>query len=617
MSTGCDAAAPASRADAAQLSPPPPSPPPPLTGYLPSACYGPDALACYEAGTLSGSTWADASANHNDLTLSGTFGATAVFNAPSGVLFGGNVCATRAAYSPTLGPAYSVLLWVWPLASTSGQMLFEVVRSPSAFYGQANLAFGSFWDWDGTYGFQGSITGGTNPKPGGWRHIAFVRNGTSAKFYYNGAANGTLTASHVVTHFGTYLTLGCDLRDSASSYTGQGYLNGTLGQVVVLNTALSDAAVAAVYSATRPQYSVAAPPSPPSPPPRPPPYPPSPPPPVSGSALGGCFANSGQLVTIQTPGWTRLCVDTASSSMQLMTVAACDTTRSTQQWTFLSAGTYGYTVKQTGTGGCFNVYNGASVTPGARVGTWYCSEGGSNMGFLYQSPSTNGNGGPPRPMPGQGQYVMGVGYSSAVCVSINATSMAVQLDTCSNAVRWYFTGCDAVPAAPPPPSPPPPPPTPPFFNLGGACAPYSLPLVNGSRSSYCANQAGNRLTITVAPGGTLAVGAVWPDTVTANAWCTANTILQVTLVYADTLTDVSPSAKVSGVVAATGCIGLNANWTNPDVTPVDVSILQLCYTSSCVGMISQANLPASPPPPLPVRARGAHAAVAFAPGMTP
>ena len=71
--------------------------------------------------------------------------------------------------------------------------------------------------------------------------------------------------------------------------TSGSYFTGYFGQVVLLNTALSAAAVAAVFSQTSPQY-IPSPPSPPPPSPSPPPSPPAPPPPLTYAQFPGCTA---------------------------------------------------------------------------------------------------------------------------------------------------------------------------------------------------------------------------------------------------------------------------------------------------------------------------------------
>jgi hypothetical protein len=99
-------------------SPSPPSPPPPLTGYLPSACFGPKAVACFEASAFSGATWSDLSGNGNHLSMTGTFNQSAVYSVPSGVYFGGNTFAYRATYAPSLAVDYTVMLWLY---ATTGE----------------------------------------------------------------------------------------------------------------------------------------------------------------------------------------------------------------------------------------------------------------------------------------------------------------------------------------------------------------------------------------------------------------------------------------------------------------------------------------------------------------
>ena len=259
--------------------PPPPSPPPPLTGFLPSACFGPQAVACYEASSVSGSVWMDLSGRGNNLTMSGTWNATPVYNVPSGVYFGGNACAARGAYSPVLSnQAFTMMVWLWfPAAVMPASNLIMFGRGPNTVDGQALLSDRWFTDYDltsgGLFGFNGASFAGANRGPR-WVHYAFVKNALTGTFYFNGVANGTVTGTRYPNYNMQYLNLGCDTRDLG------GYFTGFMGQVAVLNTAFTASGVLGAYTATSAQYASPAPP-PPSPPPspNPPSPPPSPPPP--------------------------------------------------------------------------------------------------------------------------------------------------------------------------------------------------------------------------------------------------------------------------------------------------------------------------------------------------
>lgn len=90
-----------------------------VEAFLPSACFGPKAVACFDASSLSGATWRDMSGNGNNLTLTGTWNQSVVYSAPSGVYFGGNTFATRATYSPTLAVNFTVMLWMY---ATTGKL---------------------------------------------------------------------------------------------------------------------------------------------------------------------------------------------------------------------------------------------------------------------------------------------------------------------------------------------------------------------------------------------------------------------------------------------------------------------------------------------------------------
>jgi hypothetical protein len=224
--------------------------------------------------------WTDLTGNGNNMTLNSITSTNVSVGTASGLAFNGATSfASRPLYTPRLTNTFSLLAWVWPTTVAGTQALVQINRTPSNLINEIvwNMENGAltYFDYDGNNaGMTGTSTGLVIA--GRWNHVAFVRTATTGTFYVNGASAGTVTYSFTVTPGSISLCIGKDCRDSNS------YLNGYLGQLVILNTALSAAAVQLDYNLNIPQYRYS-PPTPPPPSPPPPPYPspppPSPPPP--------------------------------------------------------------------------------------------------------------------------------------------------------------------------------------------------------------------------------------------------------------------------------------------------------------------------------------------------
>jgi hypothetical protein len=250
---------------------------------LPAQCFSSAAnpVACYEAGTYSGSTWTDQSGKGNHLTIgAGQLFSPLVPGAPSGLLFSGSGGASRASYTPALASTFTLAVWVY--ISPTGPNpapLFFVSRSQSNIANQLAVWSTGLFDYGATWGFScvpfAASCAAMSPAPaplpiaGTWQHIALVRNGNTASWYMNGVFTASLTSSVSVTYSAVNLNLGVDPRGSNSwggASTGCStcppfYMKGSMGQVVVLNTALAAADIAAMYVTTLGQYWAPKPPS--------------------------------------------------------------------------------------------------------------------------------------------------------------------------------------------------------------------------------------------------------------------------------------------------------------------------------------------------------------------
>lgn len=74
-------------------------------------------------------------------------------------------------------------------------------------------------------------------------HVAFVKQGTTGKFYINGQVDNVIYSSRLGTYAKTDLCLGGDYRDSS------GYFNGTMKAFTIYREALNSSAISAMYSA--------------------------------------------------------------------------------------------------------------------------------------------------------------------------------------------------------------------------------------------------------------------------------------------------------------------------------------------------------------------------------
>lgn len=163
------------------------------------------------------------------------------------LLFDGvNESVYRSSVSASFGTSFTVSAWVKTSASAP-QVIFGLNRSPSNIQNQVNFIMNAngticFWDYSGSYGFNESqnSTGAVNN--GQWRHVVFVRDGTSGTYYIDGQSSGTATASQNVTYGTSDLSFGADYRDSNK------YWNGSLDEVRIYNRALTSGQVASLYA---------------------------------------------------------------------------------------------------------------------------------------------------------------------------------------------------------------------------------------------------------------------------------------------------------------------------------------------------------------------------------
>ncbi|MEI7773194.1 MAG: autotransporter-associated beta strand repeat-containing protein, partial [Verrucomicrobiota bacterium] len=196
----------------------------------------------------------DASANAQAFTSStgvtygvgwdGTVSGAAAFNGSSSFLY-------RSSLSQVPGSQMTISAWI----KTSGDgSIMTLGRSITNMDGQQSLIVigGSlkYWDYNNSnYGFNGATSTQT-VNSGSWRHVAFVKNGTTGTYYVDGQPAGTATGIDVA-HVGTDFSVGKDYRDNNN------FFNGSIDDFCLYSRALSAQEIAVLAGVSTPSLSVA------------------------------------------------------------------------------------------------------------------------------------------------------------------------------------------------------------------------------------------------------------------------------------------------------------------------------------------------------------------------
>ena len=149
----------------------------------------------------------------------------------------------------TDGTNYSILMLVDRSASTNEQDLINYGRSTVSINGEFILTKKSnnrlrFWDYKSGYGFgnNNSSESYQSLSSNSFDHIAFVKSGTTGKFYFNGVLDRTINASkNIVNYDGSYFYIGGDVRDSRD------WFDGKISSLRIYTDALSDDRVMGEY----------------------------------------------------------------------------------------------------------------------------------------------------------------------------------------------------------------------------------------------------------------------------------------------------------------------------------------------------------------------------------
>ena len=259
-----------------------------LAQYLPYACYTADAVACYDVDSYAPSqrSWVDTTGNGHDLYVADSSGQYAMNAVRGGLLdvggqspvgvafdsygvmasfglssFAPRVGATFATVggvntSAALGTHFTFAAWIFYMETQQVDAVLLSLGEP----GQAELWLSGGFVVNGVTEAAPDVPfvpGIASADRGRWWHVAFVRDGTTCRFYRQGLSNGatdvvgsTFTglaanATHQLTLVGQRPSdFNTPPITSAHGFTG------LVGQVVLLSVAASDSDVYDLYAQT-------------------------------------------------------------------------------------------------------------------------------------------------------------------------------------------------------------------------------------------------------------------------------------------------------------------------------------------------------------------------------
>eukprot|EP01035_Chromulina_nebulosa_P022762 gene22762-29471_t len=144
---------------------------------------------------------------------------------------------------------FTISLQIKGNLTSSTTRILTLGRSPSNFEGELTFSIVNnklqFWDYGNNavgLGFADSITGIGSISSGVTTHIAFVKQGTTGKFYINGQIDKTITSSSLITYTKQDLCYGGDYRDNNKYFTG------TFSGLVIYREALTSSDISDIYN---------------------------------------------------------------------------------------------------------------------------------------------------------------------------------------------------------------------------------------------------------------------------------------------------------------------------------------------------------------------------------
>jgi len=206
--------------------------------------------ATYSGG---GGTWTDSVASAN-WTMSGTTydSATKAVVFSSSYAYVGSVTNFNSS-------THTVVMYYYRTGDSSnsggwggynsGAMLYQINRSGGSANNEIAVYEPSAWDYssglDIAMNANTTLYGVT-----GWVMRAFVKNGATGTFYYNGAADGTYTASAAATLGNGDFCIGRDYRDNIA------FLQGKVALFAMWNTALSSSDISTIHNNCKGQFGL-------------------------------------------------------------------------------------------------------------------------------------------------------------------------------------------------------------------------------------------------------------------------------------------------------------------------------------------------------------------------
>lgn len=193
----------------------------------------------------SGTTWTDLSSNGNTMTLYGngfttTGGGAITFNGSSTYLF-------RSSITGMTSSNWTAIYYFY--VSSAGGVVMQLNRDGNLANNEFLLSLNGFWDYDAGYGYSGAAPS-LAISSAGWYQVAFVKNGTTATWYLNGAANGTSSASKDAQYGSSSFCIGKDYRDNV------GFLNGYLAFMMMYNYSMTASEISTNYTNYRGRFGI-------------------------------------------------------------------------------------------------------------------------------------------------------------------------------------------------------------------------------------------------------------------------------------------------------------------------------------------------------------------------
>jgi hypothetical protein len=200
----------------------------------------------------SGDTWADLSASNNDVFITGNV-AYSSEGGGSMSLDGNGDFLRRFIFADAPQSTLSMVFWL-KYEGDSGTIAMQGRNASDSdtewlFNVDADGKL-EFWDYDGGYGFN-HVKSDTALQLNQWYMVAFVKDGTSGKFYLNGAADGTAVAALDASYSSNDFVIGVDYRMWEQSSTAEIALAIKIAKAAVYNTSLMDVEILQNFNVTK------------------------------------------------------------------------------------------------------------------------------------------------------------------------------------------------------------------------------------------------------------------------------------------------------------------------------------------------------------------------------